>query len=553
MISLCTALPCQDFSFSGNQEGGDVGSGTRSSLMYETIRIVNNLQPKYVVWENVANVTKEPHKVNFYKYLTTMEKIGYKNYWKILNAKDYEIPQQRNRIFVLSIKNDIDNMQFEFPIKRKLKKSFKDYLQEDYDIKRIVLNEKELALIREYNNKEKKDTRPGELLKENETIYPTILAKLGNVSGRGGVFKCKEGYRKITPLEAWRLMGFKDEDYYKAEEANTDEKLYRGKQKQDIIKARNKKLYHQAGNSIVVNVLEAILMNLFYRTYKQNEVLDNIIKALTIVKNDKVYKSKNIARRALFIDNIGTYFVLELSNFKELTDNISCKYIKEDGTVNYNCAKLLEAVNIELSNSCFSEQVVNISKDKLLKFFERQSKNDLIKELKKYLQILKNTKICFYHIPKGSTTGKYIEMKLCDDTTAFTKRELHFVLSSEIYEFLKNSGTYIYMPSNVLKSYNSNLAYKTIMANKDTVISVKKIYDILDIREYKKDDEKREAHFEKIRRKFDEALNSIPYLNWKYDRETNGRYKKWIEANIIIKWNINPLIEAKALNEEIYE
>ena len=64
--------------------------------MYETIRIVNNLQPKYVVWENVANVTKEPHKVNFYKYLTTMEKIGYKNYWKILNAKDYEIPQQRN-------------------------------------------------------------------------------------------------------------------------------------------------------------------------------------------------------------------------------------------------------------------------------------------------------------------------------------------------------------------------------------------------------------------------------------------------------------------------
>lgn len=551
MISLCTALPCQGFSFSGNQEGGDVGSGTRSSLMYETIRIVNNLQPKYVVWENVANVTKEPHKVNFYKYLTTMEKIGYKNYWKILNAKDYEIPQQRNRIFVLSIKNDIDNMQFEFPIKRKLKKSFKDYLQEDYDIKRGVLNEKELALIREYNNKEKKDTRPGELLKENETIYPTILAKLGNVSGRGGVFKCKEGYRKITPLEAWRLMGFKDEDYYKAEEANTDEKLYRGKQKQDIIKARNKKLYNQAGNSIVVNVLEAILMNLFYRTYKQNEVLDNIIKALTIVKNDKVYKSKNIARRALFIDNIGTYFVLELSNFKELTDNISCKYIKEDGTVNYNCAKLLEAVNIELSNNCFSEQVVNISKDKLLKFFERQSKNDLIKELKKYLQILKNTKICFYHILKGTTTGKYIEMKLCDDTTTFTKKELHFVLSSELFEFLKNSGTYIYMPPNLLKTYNSNLAYKTIITNKENVISVKKLYEVLDIREYKKSGEKREAHFEKIRGEFEKALNSISFLNWKYDRKINGRYKKWIEANIIIEWNINPLIEN--VNEEQYE
>ncbi len=551
MISLCTALPCQGFSFSGNHEGGDVGSGTRSSLMYETIRIVNNLQPKYVVWENVANVTKEPHKVNFYKYLTTMEKIGYKNYWKILNAKDYEIPQQRNRIFVLSIKNDIDNMQFEFPIKRKLKKSFKDYLQEDYDIKRGVLNEKELALIREYNNKEKKDTRPGELLKENETIYPTILAKLGNVSGRGGVFKCKEGYRKITPLEAWRLMGFKDEDYYKAEEANTDEKLYRGKQKQDIIKARNKKLYRQAGNSIVVNVLEAILMNLFYRTYKQNEILDNIIKALVIVKNEKVDKDKATARKSFFLDDIGTFFVLELENFKQLIDNISYKCIREDGTVNYNCAKLLEAVNIEFSNNCFSEQVVNISKDKLLNFFERRSKNDLIKELKKYLQILKNTKICFYHIPKGTATGKYIEMKLCEDTTTFTKKELHFVLSSELYEFLKNSGTYIYMPPNVLKTYNSNLAYKTIITNKENVISVKKLYEVLDIREYKKSGEKREAHFEKIRGEFEKALNSISFLNWKYDRKINGRYKKWIEANIIIEWNINPLIEN--VNEEQYE
>lgn len=131
------------------------------------------------------------------------------------------------------------------------------------------------------------------------------------------------------------------------------------------------------------------------------------------------------------------------------------------------------------------------------------------------------------------------------------KKKLHFVLSSELFEFLKNSGTYIYMPPNLLKTYNSNLAYKTIITNKENVISVKKLYEVLDIREYKKSGEKREAHFEKIRGEFEKALNSISFLNWKYDRKINGRYKKWIEANIIIEWNINPLIEN--VNEEQYE
>ena len=201
--------PCQSFSFSGKQEGGDVGSGTRSSLMYETIRIIKKVLPKYVLWENVENVTKGKHKYNFSTYLDTMEKLGYTNYYKVLDAQDYGIPQQRNRIFVLSIKNPIDDLQFSFPLKQSLTKSFKYYLQDDYDVKRMVLNPKEFELINRYNNKKNKDTRPGALDIDNSIIvHPTILAGLGKVSGRGLVFKCKEGWRKISPLEAWMLMRF---------------------------------------------------------------------------------------------------------------------------------------------------------------------------------------------------------------------------------------------------------------------------------------------------------------------------------------------------------
>ena len=95
--------PCQDFSVAGKQTGGDKGTGTRSSLMYETIRIVEKLKPKYVIWENVKNVISKKHRHNFDNYLQEMESLGYTNYWQVLNAKDYGIPQNRERVFTVSI------------------------------------------------------------------------------------------------------------------------------------------------------------------------------------------------------------------------------------------------------------------------------------------------------------------------------------------------------------------------------------------------------------------------------------------------------------------
>ena len=80
--------PCQDFSLAGKQAGGDKDSGTRSSLMYETIRIVDKLKPKYVIWENVKNLLSMKHKHNFETYLEIMEQLGYTNYYQVLNDKD---------------------------------------------------------------------------------------------------------------------------------------------------------------------------------------------------------------------------------------------------------------------------------------------------------------------------------------------------------------------------------------------------------------------------------------------------------------------------------
>ena len=130
--------PCQDFSLAGKQAGGDMGSGTRSSLMYETIRIVGKLRPKYVIWENVKNVLSAKHKHNFENYLTAMSSLGYTNFHEVLNAKDFGIPQNRERVFTISI---LSGNEFEFPPKHELKLRLKDMLEDEVDEKYYLSDE----------------------------------------------------------------------------------------------------------------------------------------------------------------------------------------------------------------------------------------------------------------------------------------------------------------------------------------------------------------------------------------------------------------------------
>ena len=135
--------PCQDFSIAGKNMGGNEGSGTRSSLMYETIRIVSNLKPKYVLWENVKNILSEKHIYNFHMYLDKMDELGYRNYYKVLNAKDYGIPQNRERVFTVSIRKDIKEefvMPEPFPLDKRLKDLLEDEVDEKYYLSDELLN-----------------------------------------------------------------------------------------------------------------------------------------------------------------------------------------------------------------------------------------------------------------------------------------------------------------------------------------------------------------------------------------------------------------------------
>lgn len=103
---LVHGSPCQDFSRAGKRLGGNDEDKTRSSLVFETLKIIENLgkwKPKFVIWENVKGVLDKDMIHSFNKYLLEMEKLGYTNFFKILNSMDFGIPQRRERLYTVSI------------------------------------------------------------------------------------------------------------------------------------------------------------------------------------------------------------------------------------------------------------------------------------------------------------------------------------------------------------------------------------------------------------------------------------------------------------------
>lgn len=146
---------CQDYSLSGKQMGGDEGSGTRSSLMYETVRIVEKLKPKYILWENVKNLLSKKHKHNFDNYINRLDELGYNSYYKVLNAADYGIPQHRERVYTVSIRKDIDDGNFKFPEPEPLQLRLKDILEENVD-ERYYLSQ---DIVNRYVENKKEDSK----------------------------------------------------------------------------------------------------------------------------------------------------------------------------------------------------------------------------------------------------------------------------------------------------------------------------------------------------------------------------------------------------------
>lgn len=139
------SFPCTNLSMAGKQEGFEKGSGTQSSLLWECERIIEAKRPKYLLMENVKALTFKKNLPGFEKWLEILSNLGYKNYWKVLNSKDYGVPQNRERVFCISILDD--NQGFEFPEKQVLETRLKDVLEESVDEKYYLSNDRVKQLV----------------------------------------------------------------------------------------------------------------------------------------------------------------------------------------------------------------------------------------------------------------------------------------------------------------------------------------------------------------------------------------------------------------------
>lgn len=326
------SFPCQDISVAGKGKGFEPGSGTRSSLLWECEKIIKAKRPKYLLMENVKALIFKKFKPGFEKWLRLLEELGYTNYWQVLNAKDYGVPQNRERVFCVSILGTHEPYVFPKPIP--LNKRLKDVLEDEVDERFYINNEKADKLLQQLINKgqledgittvdgtinepraknvsncikARYDAGISNLRSDGTMVVEPAIKKVGNIypskgqngeiyqvdgisptlrSGQGltgsGIgsnnspkiiepkivaslcptqraerngIKCigvDYRIRKFTPKECWRLMGISDEDFEKAQKMNS-----------------NTQLYKQAGNAIVVNVLEGIFRKLFLSKSKE--------------------------------------------------------------------------------------------------------------------------------------------------------------------------------------------------------------------------------------------------------------------------------------------
>ena len=154
------SFPCQDLSVAGKQKGMTKGSGTRSGLLWEVERLLNEVEnlPQVLLMENVPQVHGKKNMEDFQRWIDFLESKGYSNYWQDLNAKNYGVAQNRNRCFMVSILGDYS---FKFPEPIELKKVMKDYLEDEVDEKYYINNEKAQKLIQK--------------LIDNGTLANTIL------------------------------------------------------------------------------------------------------------------------------------------------------------------------------------------------------------------------------------------------------------------------------------------------------------------------------------------------------------------------------------------
>lgn len=241
-------FPCQDISALGDMKGcfNEDGKLTRSGLFYEAVRIARYKKPKYMIAENVKALTYSKHTKDFEAMINTLNFIGYNTYFKIINAKEHNLPQSRPRIFMVSIRKDIDK-GFIFPAPVKLTKTAKDYYDIGYVGSQYYIGETQMKYLSEFRIKKQYSSL-------NADIIICQTTKQGNLSNPQNFIKDEFGIRVMTPMELFALQGFKKEQAINC--------LNSGLTKEN--------LGYVSGNSIAVPVLEAIFNELLIQYWNED-------------------------------------------------------------------------------------------------------------------------------------------------------------------------------------------------------------------------------------------------------------------------------------------
>lgn len=235
---LIHGSPCQDISIAGKRLGADEGSGTRSSLMWQTLKIVEQLgvwRPRVIIWENVKGVLQKRMAKNYAKYCDVLDGLGYTTTNAVLDARAFGLPQYRERVFTVSV---LGGQPFDFwRLRQSEMRPIGEFLEDNVDDSYTITSPSMLSRL-------PGNGRPanfhGMLMPIDRWAW-TITTKQCRNPNSGVVLLGNGKYRLLTPHECWRLQGYSDDDYEAAAQVNGKTALYK-----------------QAGNSIPVPIFESI-------------------------------------------------------------------------------------------------------------------------------------------------------------------------------------------------------------------------------------------------------------------------------------------------------
>jgi DNA (cytosine-5)-methyltransferase 1 len=276
---LTYSFPCKDISIAGRMAGMTKGENTRSGLLWEIERLLDNANtknklPKYLLLENVKNLVGKKFKEDFDAWIEKLDELGYNTYWDVLNARDFGLPQRRNRVFAVSILKDYDDGTFFFEDGSDKQTGFNEVMLDDVDekfyiepkeVNRLIGMEKlgDIGTLPSFKGialttsaLASREHRSGGWTEVVGTLCardwkdPKVVAV--PITKQNEQYKIKTDYcepfaiRKIVPQETFRLTGFTDEDFLNASKV-----------------CANTHPYSQTGDSIAVPVLVSIFKNLF--------------------------------------------------------------------------------------------------------------------------------------------------------------------------------------------------------------------------------------------------------------------------------------------------